>query len=389
MKALPSALLGLLPLSLAQVSAGDAKSALSGSGGSDWDYSFSIGQAVRQAGNFGFAGGSRSGSTVIPSFVGSNILTPPPIGDATLIGERTYNDGFVGLDNSTAGDGLTANWGYQSSGQVTGDTLAFQATGFQSIRQDQRLSEPSLAFDESERTLAPVLHFEGRSRHFIHGIQLGFSTTLVWSALDLNERWSDFQLTQGRDDFRRDWTDEYNLGGFGALIPSAPFSGSAGGPGFLLENIPDSRTLNVVQIGSEGAVLSNDITTRIEGGHATFSFGPTFTKQVNESWNFVGSVGLAVHWVQFTARQEETLSVSQGGTSREFRSWSDTTSKSRFLGGAYLQVGAEWTPPAHNIALQGFMRADFGQEFATQVGPTRINYDPDGLSAGLLMSLPF
>ncbi len=134
--------------------AGDAKSPVATAG--DWEYSLSAGPAWRRSGTLNFTGGSLSGSAFIPSFVGSNVLIVPPIGPATEIGDRFYDDGYVRTDPSTAIDGYTGYWGYQNATQVAGDNLAMHATGFQSIRSDSLTRSTAPAFDRREQGISPV-----------------------------------------------------------------------------------------------------------------------------------------------------------------------------------------------------------------------------------------
>jgi hypothetical protein len=368
--------------------AGDAKSPAVPTG--DWEFSLSAGPAWRHSGTLGFTGGSRSAGIAIPSFVGDNALVTPPIGAADAYAVRSYDDGFVATDNSTGVDGLTSYWGYQNSGQVdlAGDSISFHATGFQSIRGDFRNVAPAPSDEDSQRGIAPVLQFDAHHKREIAGMRPGFSVFLAWSPVDFDSQWSDFSLGQTREDFRHDWTDNYNLGGFGALIPSAPYSGTPDSPGFLLENIPDSRGMVAVPIGSESAFVSNRISTRFSADHTTFSFGPTMARPLDAGWNFEAGVGVSLHWLRWSASQQEQLSVLQEGTRTVIGEWHDTSSGDRILPGLYAQIALEWTPANHNWSIKTLLRVDIGQSFSKQVGPSRITYDTEGLTAAAMLSHP-
>ncbi len=383
--------LRLLPLLLAcsfVATAGDAKNPVATRG--DWEFSLSAGSAWRHSGTLGFRGGSRSAGVEIPSFVGENILSTPPIGAVDQIGLRTYDDGFVGTDMSTSIDGLTSFWGYQNSGQVdlAGDSISFGATGFQSIRSDFRNVAAAPSYDDRQRGIAPVLQFDARYNREIAGVRPGFSMFLAWSPVDLDRQWSDFSLGQLREDFRHDWTDAFNLGGFGSLIPSAPHSGEPDSPGFLLENIPDSRDMVAVPIGSENALVSNRISSRFSADHTTFSFGPTLARPMDPQWNLEAGLGFSLHWLRWSASQREQLSVSQGGTRTVIGEWRDSSSGNRILAGLYLQIAVEWTPADHDWSLKSLLRADLGQSFSKQIGPSRITYDTDGLTVAFMLTHP-
>jgi hypothetical protein len=377
----------LLAFSCAAI-AGDAKSPVATRG--DWEFSVSAGPAWRQSGTLGFTGGSRSAGVVIPSFVGDNVLITPPIGAANAIGSRAYDDGFVASDMSTGIDGLTSYWGYQNAGQVDlpGDSIAFRATGFQSIRSDFRSVSAAPSEDDPQRGIAPVLQFDARYKREIAGIQPGFSLFLAWSPVDFDGEWSDFSLGQTRDDFRQNWTDIYNLGGFGALVPSAPYSGAPDSPGFLLQNIPDSRGMAAVPVGSENALVSNRIFSRFSADHTTFSFGPTMSRSLQKEWNIEAGLGVSLHWLHWSASQQEQLSVTRGSTRTVIGEWQDSSSGDRILAGLYLQLAVEWKPADFDWSIRSMLRTDLGQSFSTQVGPSRITYDTDGLTAAVMLSHP-
>jgi len=382
----PSRALLLFLASLSAADGGDSKSSVATSG--DWEFSISAGPAWRQAGTLGFNGGSRSGGYPLPSFVGDNQLIVPPIGLDNGIGDRIYNDGFVRLDPSTTIDGLTTNWGYQNAGQVSGDDLAFHATGFQSVRSDtlQRTAAPS--FDHRERLLAPFIQFDATYRE-VGGIRPGFSASLSWVPVSMGRQWSDFSLTQTRDDFRHDWTDHYNLGGFGSFIPSAPYSGTPEGPGFTLENIPDARDFVSTQIGTESALIHNQVSTRFSADHGTFSFGPTVERRIDASWTLEAGLGISLHWLHWSAQQQETLTVTTAAASSTLANWHDASSGNQVMAGLYLQVGAEWMPKDQDWSIKGFIRADIGDDFSKQIGPSRVTYDTDGFSAGVMLTHRF
>ncbi len=366
--------------------AGESKAPVARS--SDWDFSLSAGPAWRHSGSLGFTGGSRSASFALPSFVGNNVLINPPIDGADSYGDRLYNDGFVRKDSSTDIDGLTSYWGYQNASQVSGDDISFHATGFQSIRSDILTVGTAPAFDRNEQGVAPVIQFNAIYQQEIAGMRPGFSASFSWLPVKADREWSDFALSQTRDDFRHDWTDDYNLGGFGNLVPSAPYSGTFGGPGFILENLPDSRTIVAVQTGMENALVSNVVRTQIRADHSTFSFGPTIGHPVTPEWNLEAGIGVSLHWIHWSASQDEELSLARGGARTALRQWSDSSSGDKILGGFYLQISTEWTPKQYPWSLKTLLRADIGQGFSQQLGPSRFTYDTDGFTAAVMVSHP-
>lgn len=372
----------------ATVSAGDAKSSLAGANPGDWQFSISVGTAYRHAGTLGFRGGSRAAGLIIPSFVGSDSLTVPAIGDDGKFDDRVYNDGFVRPDLGTATDGLTTNWGYQNSGQAAADEIAFHATGYQSVRSGGRSLGAALSDEEDERGLAPVLGFDAKSKETIGGFRPGFSATLSWMPVRMNQSWSDTSKSQTRDDFRLDYTDRYNLGGVGAFLPAAPYSGSATAPGFVLQNIPDSRDIVAVPINSETAIISNRVTTRFRANHTTLSFGPTFDWELSKEWTLQAGAGVSLHWLHWSASQNETVSTRGNPGATRLAKWHDSASGDRILSGANLQIGSEWHPAGHTWSVTSFLRGDLGNSGTLRAGPSDYSYDVDGYTAAVMFSFP-
>ena len=369
--------------------AGDAKSPVSTTSGGDWQFSISAGLAHRQAGTVGFSGGSRSGGFPVPSFVGDNILIVPPVGSPGRIGNRIYDDGYVLRDGSTRIDGLTTNWGYQNASQAGNDEIAFHSTGFMSTRSELASIDLPLSAESDQRGLVPVLQFDAQYQHPWHGWKTGVSATFSWMPVKMDRSWSDFAISQRRDDFRLDYTDRYNLGGVGAFLPGAPYSGTAGAPGFVLENIPDSRGIDQVLIGSESAVVSNLVTTRFRAAQTSLSFGPTLEREINANWSLQAGAGISLHWLHWSAKQHETLTATlDSGNSALVADWRDSSSGDRVLPAIYLQVGAAWNPDDEMWSIRSFLRADIGSSTSFRVGPSKYTYDVDGYTAAVMLSLP-
>lgn len=355
----------------------------------DWEFSLSAGPGFRQTGSLGFTGGSNSSHMSIPSFVGGNSLIVPSIGDPGIPADRYYADGFVLPDASTHIDGLTGYWGYQNSGQVDipGDTIRFHATGSQSVRNDVKSLRAAPIDDEDQRTVAPVINFEARSGHEIAGGGTpGFSASLSWAPVEVNRQWNDFNLKQRRDDYEISWTDTYNLGGYGLQVPQAPYSGTYLGPGFLIENIPDSRDSETALVGSEEAVLQNQVTSRFRADHTTLSFGPTLTQNIGSDCLLQLGTGVSLHWLHWSAEQHERLHLRQGATVTRLVDWNHASSGDRILGGIYFQIQGEWAPADSLWSVKSLIRAEIGQSLSSQVGPSRYTYDTDGFTAAAMLS---
>ncbi len=80
-------------------------------------WTLGAGAIWRQLGDVRFNTGTSSSG--ISPFFGGNSYTPPPgIGPDNAFADRTYDDGFVNIDESTLGDGMTAYFGYNAPSQL-------------------------------------------------------------------------------------------------------------------------------------------------------------------------------------------------------------------------------------------------------------------------------
>lgn len=364
--------------------AGDPKSSLATSGG-DWEYSISAGAAYRKFGTIKTNSGYRSSALVLPSFVGGNALVTPPIGGP---GNRIYDDGFVGEDAGTGIDGSTWNWGYDRDDQVDtiNDQLVFRATGFQSIRSDFRnapLSGPS-----SRRDLdgfSPRLQFDARSPHQIGGFRLGFSAGIDFVNSSQSLNFSNFSLTQIRDDYRLDYTDRYNLNG--VIPPLAPYQGSLGGPGPVIGYFPTSSPPpNPVLLTTDTATFSNRVSSSVDVNSITLNFGPSLGMQRGR-YDFSVSAGVTLNIYDWKAKQSESLAVTgPNGVTSTFATWSERDQGITLRPGIYLQGETSYAL-TESLGLTGFLRLDTAGDFRIGSGPTGYKIDPNGVTAGIMLRI--
>ena len=374
----PSPLLAIALISPAV--AGDAKSPVATSPGG-WEFSLSAGPSVRNVGQIKINSGYRSGGFLLPSFVGDNSLVTPPVGDPGVYGDRTYDDGYVFRDASTEGvDGSTWYWGYNSASQVQGDELVFHATGFQSIRADAtRAPAGGPSTSDSLIGAAPHIQFDARSPHFLGPFRLGFTAAMDFTKVGQSLAFSNFAATQTRDDFRLDYEDRYDLDG--VIPPQAPYAGGFDGPGPLIGNLPVIRTVTPVLLGTDTAVVSNQVWSSIDIDALSFTFGPTLGLE-RGAFDFAVSGGLIVNLYDWSARQSETLSVTSAAGTAGVARWAESSSGAAVRPGLYLQ-GESGYAFTENFGLGAYLRLDAAPEFRAQAGPTVFKIDPYGLSVGL------
>jgi hypothetical protein len=370
-----------LPVLLSPAHAGDAKSPARSGG--DWEFSISAGPAYRHFGTIKTQAGYRSGGLAIPSLVGSDSLTTPPIFGPGL---RSYSDGYVGEDAATLTDGETWNWGYDRADQIDtpNDQLVFTATGFQSIRTDFRnapLAGP-LRRDDLDG-FAPRLQFNARSPHTLGNYRLGFSAGFEFTNASQSLGFSNFSLTQVRDDYRLDYEDRYALDG---TIPPAPgYQGTAAGPGPIIGYNPSGSTMVPVLIFTESSTFTNDVSSSVDINSLTLNFGPSLSRTLGK-YDFSLSAGLTLNVYAWKAQQAETLRVTTPTGTSTFAEWSESDKGIKTRGGIYLQGDASYavTP---TLGIIGFLRLDTARDFSIGSGTTRYAINPDGLTSGIMLRL--
>lgn len=370
----------LLLLPALPITAGDAKLGLSSPSpaGGDWEFSLSAGPAYRHLGDVRISGGYRSEGLALPSLIGGNSLVAPPIGGPDVIGDRTYNDGFVGQDAGTAGDGSTWNWGYNDPAQVEGDQLVFSATGFQSVFSEMR-SAPA-GGPTRTRDLeggAPHLQFDARSPHRLGPFRVGFIAGMDFLKTDRSLSFANFSQTQTREDYRLDYTDRYDLDG--VVPPLSPYQGSVSGPGPLISNQPSTRTMNPVLVDTTTGIYSNNVSSSFDLNALSLTLGPTLSL-ARGRFAFALSAGVSLNIYDWKARQDETLTA---GTST-YAAWSDRNDGVKFRPGLYVQGEAGYQL-TETIGLTGFARLDAAESFSFGAGPTSYKVDPRGVTAGFML----
>jgi len=163
----------------------------------------------------------------------------PPVGPADDYANRTYVDGYVRLDPGTQDPetdvfGLTWNWGYQEAQQYTGNRISFRSAS---------VEDGGSVFSEADGVISESDTWNGvklalaRELGQWKGVRYGFVGGFVW-----------YVPQQSEDTYRQRGEDSswYYVDTYEAPyqpFPSAPYSGSLEGPGYLLNNIPTSRTI--------------------------------------------------------------------------------------------------------------------------------------------------
>ncbi|GAA5484506.1 hypothetical protein [Haloferula sargassicola] len=350
--------------------------------GGNWQWSISAGPSYRHVGSLEIHSGSRSSAFPLPSLVGSDVLSVPPIGDLTDSSDRTYDDGYVRQDAGTAADGSTWNWGYDHPGQIQGDQLVFSATGARSIRSDLRTAP---AFGPSRRDslrgIAPHLQLDGVSPREIGGFRLGLSAGFDFTQVDQSTTFSNFAVTQTRDDYRIDFTDAYDLNG--VIPPLAPYAGSYGGPGPLIHNLPSHRISTETLINSESALVTNRVSSAIDIDVFSLTLGPTLSRRQGP-FDYSVQAGVILNVYHWQARQGEQLNATTSASTATLARWNESDSGTKFRPGVFAQGDMAYRI-SEDVSIGAYLRLDLATEFRAQAGPTVYRVAPTGLSTGLML----
>lgn len=247
---------------------------------------------------------------------------------------RTYDDGFVGVDNTGNAGNLTTFWGYNNAGQVQGGNIVYSsassAGGADSLDNDSELQ---------------------------HGVELTYSypiRTTDWGGWGFEGAfgWMPVNITDSRGvasgvSLLR---DAYPLNG--VVPPVPPYVGTPAGPGPLLGATPVSSTTIIVPNGM--------LTTgqrRIDASVFAFKLGPYLDYQLAEhvTFSLSGGLTLAVVDSEFTFTEVNTIvgvgaqtfngrnrsaDVLVGGYASARVAWWLTDNVNIFTGLTYQNIGS-------------------------------------------------
>jgi len=366
--------------------AGDAKAPIPAAAPkSGWQWSISGGPAWHNMGKLTYTGRTRSQSLGLPSFVGDNALTVPPVGDETAADERYYNDGYVRQDASTPIDGSTWFWGYENASQVQGANLVYHATGFQSIRNDAITTKPGMRDSKNLQEYGFEVRADVLSPWRLGPFRIGGMIGIGAVSENQSLAFSNHNTTQTRDDYRLDYADRYNLGG--VVPPAAPYHGTIGGPGPVIPNVPALRTVTPVLLFTDTAVLTN----KVRADFRDDSFALTLAPSLNYSrgpWNFVLAGGLILELHNYSTRQYEQLNVASAQITGPHARWAEGSSGTKFRPGLFLQTGVQYDV-GNNWHIGGWARGEIADDFSVSAGPSLFEFEPTGYTLGFELGYKF
>jgi hypothetical protein len=211
--------------------------------------------------------------------------------------DHFYDDGYVRVDSTHSGGGLTWFWGYKNASQVTGnDTLDMHSSSVTPIS-----SKPE---DDGAQPGFEISYNRELGRLEQRGWTWGLEGAFGWTDIDLKD-------TRPLAGGLRTITDSYNLGGINPNQPpySTEYPGHAGtyeGPGPLIDDSP-SRSMD---FDAQGAQVTG--WRRFEADLFTFRLGPYLDMPIDERWTFSLSAGLAMGYVDGQFRFVQQVSTSAG-----------------------------------------------------------------------------
>lgn len=306
-------------------------------------------------------------------------------GPADRAASRVYKDGFVFADEGTAVDGTTWWWGYEDAAQVQGDSLMLHA---EADYPEAFSSSRSGAYDESfenEGGTGPVLEL-GADWQIQPGLLAGADFTFSFMEADVAGGGTLF--TGRRESFVRRATlsDTYALQG--VVPPHAPYAGSRGGPGPVIDNIPSRRDRREHVTEPRETTLQSAADLSLSLDVYNLSLGPSFTWERGR-FSLRGTAALELDIVSWELESRETLRVRESkGKSRRLASLRDSASGTDLLTGLGLSTRAAWRF-TDCVEVAAFGKWRVMDTLDMEAGKTGARLDPGGWTAGVTLGVRF
>jgi hypothetical protein len=342
----------------------------------EWDpvWQASAGAQYRSLGGLDWHTGSylpRAAASLIAPLVD---LPQSSAGSGSGFASRTYRDGYVRPDSSTPVDGLTEVWGYTDNDQFQNGALLFHGTVYDSAyAQSQQSGDWN---DDARGASAFVaLDWLAVKKATKWGVfRAGMQGSVSLLPLDYDMTTSTLSAVLREESIAI--TDRYELGGL--VPPLAPFAGTVGGGGPLIDAAPDGRSEGAHALLRERQ-FSNVIHQELDVLMTSISFGPTLEWQGHEDWALQGSLGLALNVVRWEATQTETLNNENSG--QALASWEDAADGTEVMPGFYLQLAAQRRLTSR-LWFQVMGRYDWIGTLHERVGPSSFSLDLNGWTVG-------
>lgn len=338
-----------------------------------------MGVGVRNLGRLSYAGSSQSSLANLPSFFAADVTNDPAIGELGANGDRAYNNGFVNQSVLTPTTGLTSFWGYDDAGQISGSDISFSADGSRTNTLELLSNNERLSFSDDLVSAIGQIEF----RYSLPERVLGAKALMIsfsYSASDSGFSGSNFSGSQGQETFNREITDTFALGEVAFNPPPAGFRGTFTGPGPLIPNQPDSRSISESLSSTEIVSFENSVSSNADLGAFGVNFGPVFDGRINEKFFWELAAGVSATVFDWETQQQENLFVqSVPGASQQVASFNDEDSGTHIGIGVFARVSLFYQLN-DTWFLNSQLQGDLGNSFDLSSGSSAFEFDPSGYS---------
>jgi hypothetical protein len=288
--------------------------------------------------------GPRMGFNIRADFrpQGSGVNPGPGTGGAV---NRTYEDGFMGVDRSGNAGNQSWYWGYQNDSQVdpAADALSMHAD----------LGDRPTFSDVTDNPQVGVEALYQRLLGEFGGAGWGLETGAAWMPVDI----------ANSHGFAANWTrltDAYSLGGI--LPPAAPYTGSVDGPGPAIGSEPTRNTVaqSVIVHGRE------HVDSQVFG----IRLGPVLDVPMGAPLSLQLSGGLLVTYLHTEFSYREQVQYADGSTG----GGGGSTIENDWLVGGYAR-GQIIVHVSRNVGFYGAAEFQALPEVDYYAGPWKTTLD--------------
>ncbi|MGB0579696.1 MAG: hypothetical protein ACPGVU_08360 [Limisphaerales bacterium] len=295
-------------------------------------------------------------------------------GAAAGAGDRFYDDGFNRVDASGIPDGNTWFWAYSDASQLG----VVGATPFVNMNSSTVLADGAISGVNSGVSPGLEINREWEMNRNEKSTW-GFLGGIGYTRVETEDNTTVFATESRR-------TDSFDT--TGAVIPVAPFTGTAAGPHPRIDNAP---TTSVTALFANGATVGG--TREVQANVVDFRLGPYWNTQLGESTRLELNGGFmgALVMSEFSVNESTTvLGMSptlQPGVSATQVS-NQSSSDSGFLAGAFVGANLQYELNPSTALLLG-AQYQYLPEFDQSLGARRAVLEMDAsvyVTAGLAFS---
>ncbi len=324
------------------------------------------------------------------------LALPPSVGQANVLGDRVYDDGYVKLDsgtlnpNSVGGAGNTWNWGYNQASQYNAQagTLTFHKQGDIGYQTSAGSSSTQKDLDGAGFQLSGGFKIYESGRW---SVGLGLGLQGLWGVESkMSVRvFSDAAGRYAVEDKRNvaDATDR-DLGFPGPVEYKGTYDGPAGSTstwpgGFpVIGNLPDGRTTSMENLSTS----INTVNYRVKTDFYELTLNPRIGYQASESVLLHLTPKLGVAFLDVSAKRAETFVDSAQGSRGN---WSDSSSSAKWRLTTGLSIGADV-----DLGSGYYAGLNGGYEWTVadvsfNLGPNNVSFSGSGYVFGLTFGKRF